>query len=112
MNVITTALAPVGLLAIFYLGGLFASFSRRLGNVTRMRDHHRWFRLANGFVALAATSQVVRGTADVACDVALPFLLAPWFSLVTFHIPLAIGVTFDLVLVWYYWGWILKEQIE
>jgi hypothetical protein len=112
MNVITTPLAPVGLLAIFYLGGLFANFSRRLGNVTKMADYYRWFRIANGLVALAAVSQVVRGTADMACDLVLPFLLAPWFSLVTFHIPLAIGVTLDLVLVWYYWGWILKEKIE
>lgn len=112
MKVITTLLGPIGLLAVFYLGVLFANFSRRLGAVTKMPEHYRWFRMANSFVALAAMSQVVRGTVAVASDYALPFLLSSWFSVVTFHIPLAIGVTLDLALVWYYWRWILKEEIE
>ncbi|MBU0703018.1 MAG: hypothetical protein KKC18_04050 [Chloroflexi bacterium] len=113
MKVVTTLLSPIGLLAIFYLGVLFANFSRRLGAVTKMPEHYRWFSIANFFVALAATSQLVRGTVAIASDYyVLPFLLAPWFSMVTFHIPLAIGVTLDLALVWYYWRWILKEEIE
>jgi len=101
----------VGLLAVVYLGFLFANFSRRLGAVTKMARHHRWFQVASGFVALAAMSQVMRGIAALAPQVALPILLEPWFTLVSFHIPLAIGVTFDLVLVWYYWGWTLKEKV-
>jgi hypothetical protein len=112
MIVITTSLGAAGLLAIVYLGVLFANFSRRLGAVTKMNDRHRWFWMASGFVALAALSQIVRGTAALAPQEALPFLLEPWFALVTFHFPLAIGVTLDLVLVWYYWGWILKEKID
>jgi len=112
MKVITALLSPMGLLAILYLGILFASFSQRLGAVTKMPEHYRWFRVANSFVALAAISQVVRGTFAVASDYAFSFLLSSWFSIATFHIPLAIGVTLDLVLVWYYWRWILKEEIE
>lgn len=111
MIVITTPLGAVGLLAVVYLGFLFANFSRRLGAVTKMAHHHRWFQVASSFVALAAMSQVVRGIAALAPQVALPILLEPWFTLVSFHIPLAIGVTFDLVLVWYYWGWTLKEKV-
>ena len=112
MIVVTTPLGAVGLFAIFYLGFLFAAFSRRLGAVTKMANHHRWFGLANGFVALAAVSQVVRGIASLAPELAYPFLLERWFALVSFHIPLVIGLTLDLVLVWYYWGWILKERVE
>ncbi|MEE8390763.1 MAG: hypothetical protein V3S14_08225 [Anaerolineae bacterium] len=113
MIVITTPLGVVGLLAIAYLGFLFANFSRRLGTVTRMANHHRWFLVANVFVALAAMSQIMRSIAALASpDVAPSILIQPWFSLVSFHIPLAIGVTIDLVLVWYYWGWILKEKIK
>ena len=76
--------------------------------------HHslRWFQLANGLIVIAATSQIIRGTAAVAADLVLPFLLEDWFSLVSFHIPLALGVTLDLVLVGYYWGWILTEKLE
>lgn len=112
MIVITTPLGAVGLLAIVYLGSLFAAFSRRLSAVTKMKNHHRWFWVASGFVTLAAVSQVVRGIAALAPQLAPPVLLQPWFALVSFHIPLFIGVTLDLVLVWYYWGWILKEKVK
>ena len=111
MIVITTTLAPLGLLAIVYLGSLFANFSRRLGAVTKMEDHQRWFLVANGLIALAAMGKAMRGTAALAPESALPVLLEPWFGMVVFHIPLAIGVTLNLVLVWYYWGWTLREKI-
>jgi hypothetical protein len=112
MIIITTPLGAVGLLAIFYLGVLFASFSRRLGAVTKMANQHRWFALANGLVAVAAVSQIVRGIAALAPELACPFLLESWFALMSFHIPLVLGLTLDLVLVWYYWGWILTEKVE
>ena len=70
------------------------------------------FFVAGGFVALAAMSQVIRGTANLAPHVALSVLQEPWFALVTFHIPLAIGVTLCLVLVLHYWRWILWEKID
>jgi hypothetical protein len=112
MIVITTSLGAVGLLAIAYLSLLFANFSRRLSAVTRMAKHYQWFLVATVFILLAALSQAVRSTATLAPELALPILLEPWFSLVSFHIPLAIGTTLDLVLVWYYWGWILKERVQ
>lgn len=112
MIVITTPLGFLGLLAVVYLGFLFANFSRRLSAVTKMADHCHWFYVASGLVALAATSQVIRGTAALTVQSVPPVLLTPWFSLVSFHVPLAVGVTIDLVLVWHYWGWILKERIK
>jgi hypothetical protein len=112
MIVITTSLGAVGLLAIAYLSLLFANFSRRLSAVTRMAKHYHWFLVATIFFLLAALSQAVRSTATLAPELALPILLEPWFSLVSFHIPLVIGTTLDLVLVWYYWGWILKERVQ
>lgn len=112
MKVIATPLGPLGLFAILYLGVLFANFSRRLGAVTKMKKYYRWFSVANVFIAIAALSQMTRGIAALTPNQALPALLSPWFALLTFHIPLAIGVTIDLALVWHYWGWILKEKIE
>jgi hypothetical protein len=112
MIVMTTPLGAMALLAIVYLSFLFGNLSRRLGVVTKMANRYRWFQVAGGLIALAATSQIVRGTAALAPDKAMPVLLEPWFALVSFHIPLAAGVILDLVLVWYYWGWILKEEIE
>ena len=112
MIVITTPLAPMGLLAVVYLSLLFAVLSRRLSAVTKMVGYHHWFSVASGLVAVAAMSQAIRGTAALASRLVFPILLEPWFALLSFYIPLAIGVTIDLVLVWYYWGWILKEKIE
>ncbi len=112
MIIITTPLAPMGLLAVAYLGFLFAILSRRLSTVTKMADHHRWFNVASALVSMAAMSQVIRGTAALAPQLAFPFLLEPWFALASFHIPLAIGVTLDFALVWYYWKWILMEKID
>ncbi|RLC68205.1 MAG: hypothetical protein DRI48_00195 [Chloroflexi bacterium] len=112
MIVITTPLGAVGLLAVVTLGFLFANFSRRLSAVTKKAFHYHWFLVANVFLVLAAMSQIVRGIAALAPRLALPVLLQPWFALVSFHVPLAIGATLDLVLVWYYWGWILKEKVQ
>ena len=112
MIFLTASLAPVGLLAIAYLNSLFGDLSKRLGSVTKMADYHRWFVVANGFITLAAVIQMVRGTAALAPERAPPILLEPWFALICFYIPLAVGVTIALVLMWYYWGWILMEKVD
>jgi hypothetical protein len=110
--VITTPLGSVGLLAIMYMGAIFATLSERLNVVAKRADYHRWFWLGNILIAIAATSQAIRSTAALIPESALPALLEPWFALVTFHIPLAVGSTFDLLIVRYYWRWILKENPE
>ena len=110
MYVITTALGPFGLAAIVYLGLILSTLSERLNAVAKKRSYHRWFQVANSLLAVAAMSQVIRSAATLAPARALPPLLEPWFALLTFHVPLALGATADLVLVWYYWGWILKEK--
>jgi hypothetical protein len=110
MLVITTPLGSVGLVAIMYMGAIFSTLSERLNTVAKKANHYRWFWMANSLIALAAMSQIVRSTAALAPTRALPTLLEPWFALVTFHIPLAVGVTVDLLLVRYYWGWILQED--
>jgi hypothetical protein len=112
MSFLTTPLAPVGLLSIAYMGFLFARFSRRLSAVTKMAYRQCWFWVANVLVFLAAISQAVRGAACLASRDAPAVLLSSWFALLSFSIPLAIGVTLVLVLVWRYWGWILRERIE
>ena len=112
MTVITAPLGPVGLLAVAYMGILFANFSRRLSTVTKMKNYYRWFVMATILVVVAAASQVMRSTASLAPEKAPRILLEPWFSLISFHIPLAIGVSITMWLVWYYWGWILREEVK
>ncbi len=112
MLVITTPLAPLGLVAILYLSDLFDALSSKLNAVTKKGNYLGWFKVANGLILIAALSQAVRGTAALAPDQAPVMLRTDWFALLSFHLPLAIGVTLDLALVWYYWNWILKEQVE
>ena len=109
MNVITTALGPFGLAAIVYLGLILSTLSERLNAVAKKKDYSRWFQPANSLIAMAVMSQVIRNAAMLAPDRALPTLLEPWFALLTFHVPLALGASALLWLVWYYWRWILKE---
>ena len=112
MLVVTAPLSPIGLVAIAYLSIIFSVLSQRLNAVAKKAKHHRWFSVATVLIIIAAMSQAVRSTAHLAPDRALPFLLKPWFALVTFHVPLALGTTIALLLVWYYWGWIVKETPE
>jgi hypothetical protein len=111
MSVITAPLGAIGLLAIAYLCLLFGNFSRRLSAVTKMKNHYRWFPVAGILIAVAATSQAIRSTAALARE-APRFLNELPFAVFSFYLPLIVGVTLALVLVWYYWGWILKEKIE
>jgi hypothetical protein len=112
MIVITTPLGVAGLLGIAYLSVLFANLSRRLIAVTKMADHCRWFHIAAVLLVLAALSQIIRSIAGLAPDLALAVLREPWFALLSFHTPVALGITIDLMLVWHYWSWILKEKIR
>jgi hypothetical protein len=112
MLVVTAPLSPIGLIAFAYLSIIFSVLSQRLNAVAKKAEHHRWFSVATVLIILAAMSQAVRSTAHLAPDRAFPFLLSPWFALATFHVPLALGATIDLLLVWYYWGWIVKETGE
>ena len=111
MSVITAPLGAIGLLAVAYLCLLFGNFSRRLSAVTKMKAHYRWFPVAGILVAAAAISQAIRSTAALARE-APQFLNELPFAVLSFYLPLVVGVTLALVLVWYYWGWILKEKIE
>lgn len=110
MRVITTTLGPFGLVAVAYLGLTLSTLSQRLNTVAKKRDYRRWFLFADALLALAALSQMLRSAATLAPAQALPALLEPWFAFLTFHVPLAVGATVNLVLAWYYWGWILKAE--
>lgn len=112
MLVVTAPLSPIGLVAIAYLTVIFSVLSQRLNAVAKKAEHHRWFTVATAMFILAAMSQAIRSTAHLAPNRAFPLLLEPWFALVTFHVPLAVGATTALLLVWYYWGWIVKETAE
>jgi hypothetical protein len=112
MSVITTPLGPVALLAVAYLGTLFADLTRRLSAVRKTPDHYGWFRVGSSFVTVAAFSQAVRGIAALAPHLAPPVLLETWFAVLSYHIPLCLGVTLLLALVLHHWKWTLTEKLD
>jgi hypothetical protein len=112
MRVVTAPLGPLGLVATIYLGLTFANLSHRLSAVTKLGYQRHWFTAGTAVLTLALASQVVRSSAALAPDIAPPLLLDPWFALMTFYIPFALGVTIELVLVWYHWRWTFKEKLR
>lgn len=84
---VTLALIVVGLL------------SQRLGAVTKMPPHYRWFFVA---ASLTGSSVVVRLLGvSVRSQDTLSLLYAVLFAL---------GVTLGVVVAWYYWSWLFGER--
>jgi hypothetical protein len=103
-------LSPLGTLAIIALFFILARLSAKLGSVTRMPPHYRWFWVAAGFLGIALVSQLLRISVSLTSKASYQWLDSPYFYLVTYHIPMAIGVTIGLVVTWRYWNWLLTER--
>jgi len=112
MRVLTSPLGPLGLIATIYLALIFSNLSRRLSAVTKLKFQRVWFNVSLLLLIVAVASQVWRSAATLAPGIAPPVLLQPWFALVAFHIPFALGVTIQLILVWYHWRWTFKEKLS
>ena len=105
-----TILSPLGTISIIFLFFILARLSGKLGAVTRMLPYHRWFLAGQGFLGVALISQLLRIsellTRQASClwsDMSLAYLI-------TYHLPMAIGVTIGLVVTWRYWSWLLTER--
>ncbi len=108
------SVALAGLAGVLYAVLILMVLSKKLGEVARMRPYYRLFYLATALIALAIASRVFRALE------ALTSLLGPeappWlhqsqlFYTLTYYIPLALGVTISLAVIWQYWGWLVKER--
>lgn len=108
IEIITTPLAPLSLLALIYATTIYMNLSRRLGAVTKMKPYYRIFLAAIVFLTIALLSFIIRNAAYLTDDETL-WVLTSEFSLIFFHIPLFIGTAINLALVWKYWSWLLAE---
>jgi hypothetical protein len=108
-QVLTTPWGPASLLAVIGATLIYMNLSRRLGAVTKMRPYYRAFLVAAGFITLSFTTYVLRNSAYLAEDPHAEWLLSPLAGLLLFHLPLFVGVTIDLIVVWRYWSWLLRE---
>lgn len=111
IDVLTIPWGPIGLLGLIYATFLYANLSRRLGAVTKMPPYYRGFAVATALLSVALVSHVERKAAFLSGDATASFLLSPWYGLLFFHMPLFLGILIDVVLVWRYWSWLLKEDL-
>ncbi len=92
-------LSTVGPLSVTLALVVIGLLSQRLGAVTKMPPHYRWFYVA---AVLTGSSVVVRllGVSVRSQDI-LSLLYAALFAL---------GVTLGVVVAWYYWSWLFGER--
>jgi hypothetical protein len=110
MTAFFTLLSPMGTIAIIIIFFILARLSHKLGSVTRMPPHYRWFWVGIGFLGIAFISQLLRISVSLAGQAHYGWLTSPSFYLVTHHLPTAISVTIGLAVTWRYWSWLLTER--
>jgi hypothetical protein len=111
MNFLTAPLSSLGLLAVIYAFYILANLSRRYGEVIRLAPYYRVFYIGMVLVGIAFIGHVMQASVVVAEEAPSP-LDADWFYLLTYYLPLALGVTIALGVTWRYWSWILQEFKE
>ncbi len=105
-----TALSPLGTVSLIFLFFILARLSEKLGAVTKMAPHYRWFWVGQGFLAIALIGQFLRIGVSLTQQASYPWLDTPAFYLIAYHLPMAIGITISLVVTWRYWSWLLTER--
>ncbi len=103
-------LAVLGTLAVIYLLYILARLSERLGSVEKMAPLYRYYYAGAGFITIALVTQIVTARAELSSGSAPAWLFSTWFTLVLYHLPMAIGVTIGLLVSWRYWSWLITHQ--
>jgi len=109
MNVVTALAGSLGLLALILATWILAQLSKRLGEVTKMPRYYRGFHVSMACLSVAAMAHFLRTSVFLAEELGPPLLHSDAFYLTTYYIPLAVGMTLDLVIAWRYWSWLLRE---
>jgi len=109
-DVLLSPLGPMGLVGILFVLDVYYNLSRRLGEVNRMPPYYRRFLIGSGFVVVALIAQIIRIAAHISCEPQLSLLLSPSFGLITFHLPLLIGISVSVFTAWRYWSWLLTGE--
>ncbi|MEA3309627.1 MAG: hypothetical protein U9Q70_08980 [Chloroflexota bacterium] len=104
LEIITGNLGLPIFIGTLYIGWLLMGLSQRLGVVTKMKAYYRWFNLGNILISISLLSYIFRYNATLAQRPQL--FLTPLFTLLTFHLPLALGVVLNVTIALIYWNWL------
>jgi len=105
-----TILSSLGTIAIIFLFTILARLSEKLGAVTRIPRYYRWFLVGQAFLMIALIAQLLRISMSLTDQAALVWLQTSEFYFITYHLPMAVGVTIGLIVTWRYWSWLLTEH--
>ena len=110
MTILTIPAALVAFSAIVYMLYIFATLSRRLGAVTKMKPHYRWLYVALVLILLSLTCEWIVLMLRTAPPAAPDLLLSEWFYLLGHTVPLLVAAVLALIIVLRYWGWLFRER--
>jgi hypothetical protein len=105
-----TILGTFGTLSIIVLFYILAKLSERFGSVIKMPSIYRYFYLAIPLLLVSYMTNLLVVSTIITPEDSPAWLTAPWFLLLAFHLPMAIGVTIGLIITWRYWGWLVTER--
>lgn len=100
----------MGLLSTIFLLYILAQLSKKIGEVTTMPAYYRGFFVSQGLIVVALASYLFRVEARLSPEEYAPIFNSALFYSVTFHVPLALGLTIALAITWHYWDWLLREM--
>ena len=105
-----SSLGTVGTLSLILLFYILAKLSERFGAVVKMSPLYRYYYLSLLLALVSSTTHLISARADLTSVESC--LTSPLFLLLTYHVPLAIGVTIGLYITWCYWSWLVTEHNE
>ena len=110
MTILTIPAVLVAFSAIVYMLYIFATLSRRLGAVTKMKPHYRWLYVALVLVLVSLACEWIVLMLRTAPQAAPDWLLSEWFYLLGYTVPLLVAAVLALIVVLRYWGWLFRER--
>lgn len=105
-----TILGTFGTLSIIVLFYILARLSERFGSVIKMPPIYRYFYLAILLVLISYMANLLVTTTIITPGDSPIWVTAPWFLLLAYHLPMAIGLTIGLIITWRYWSWLITER--